>query len=69
MREKPHNEVAIPEEWSGEQAKTVWEFLETVMEAIWDVHGNKIENAVESEERLLLDAARGEPTTPDDCPF
>ena len=69
MKEKLHIEVAIPKDWTGKQAKTVWEFLESFMEAIWDVHGEEIDEAIEDEERMLLTAARGQPVPSDDFPF
>jgi hypothetical protein len=70
--EKLHIELAIPKDWNGKQAKTVWKFLENIMEAIWDVHGDEIDEAIEAEERRLLAAARGETLKKyqdDDFPF
>ena len=70
--EKLHIELAIPKDWTGKQAKTVWQFLENIMEAIWDVHGDEIDEAIEAEERRLLAAARGQPLEKlqdDDFPF
>lgn len=69
--EKLHIELSIPKEWNGNQAKTVFEFLEAVMGAIWDVHGDEIEEAINEEENRLLAAARGQPIKqyPDDFPF
>ena len=70
MKEKLHVELTVPKDWTGKQAKTVWEFLEFIMESIWDVHGEEIDEAVEDEERLLLAAARNKPVIPsDDFPF
>ena len=70
MKEKLHIEVTIPKDWTGKQAKTVWEFLESIMDAIWDVHGDDIDEAIEQEERTILAAARGQPINPpDDFPF
>ena len=70
--EKLHIEVAIPKDWTANQAKTVWEFLEIIMDAVFEVHGDEIEKAIETEERRLLDAARGQPlkrSQNDDFPF
>ena len=70
--QKLHIEVPIPKDWTGEQAKTVWEFLERSMEAIFEVPGDEIENDIETEERQLLAAARGQPFKKDpidDFPF
>lgn len=70
--QKLHIEVPIPKDWTGEQAKTVWEFMEAIMEAIFEVHGDEIENAIETEQRRFLAAARGEPLKQyqdDDFPF
>ena len=71
-QEKLHIEVPIPKDWTGNQAKTVWEFLENIMEAIWDAHGDEIDEAIETEEHRLLAAARGETLKEyqdDDFPF
>ena len=69
--QKLHIEVVIPKDWNRKQAKTVHEFLESIMEAIWDVHGDEIEEAINEEENRLLAAARGQPIKPypDDFPF
>jgi hypothetical protein len=70
--EKLHIELAIPKDWTGKQAKTVWEFLESIMDAIFEVHGDDIDEAIEVEQRRLLAAARGQPLKKqhdDDFPF
>jgi hypothetical protein len=69
--QKLHIEVVIPKDWNGKQAKTVYEFLEAIMGAIWDVHGDEIEEAINEEENRLLAAARGQSIEPytDDFPF
>ncbi|MCP4599718.1 MAG: hypothetical protein GY847_04125 [Proteobacteria bacterium] len=70
MKEKLHIELTVPKYWTGKQAKTVWEFLESIMEAIWEVHGDEIDEAIEEEQAYLLAAARGElPEPSDDYPF
>lgn len=69
MKDKLHIELIIPKDWTGKQAQTVWEFLESVMESIWDIHGEEIDKAIEKEEQMLRAAARGRPVTPDDFPF
>ncbi len=66
---KPRIEVEIPTDWTGEQAKTIWEFLtEEIAGAIYNVYGDRIEQAVEKKENLLERAARSE-LTEDDYPF
>ena len=68
MTYKPRTKVEIPTDWTGEQAKIIFEFLtEEIAEAIYNVHGERIERAVEKEETLLEKAARGQLT--DDYPF
>ena len=60
MKEKLHIELTVPKEWTGREAKAVWEFLESIMEAIGEVHADEIDEAIEAEQRYLLAAARGE---------
>ena len=69
--EKLHIELSIPKDWNGTQAKSVFEFLESIMDAIWEAHGDEIEKAVNAEENRLLAAARRQPVKPfpDDFPF
>ena len=70
MKEKLHIELTIPKDWNGKQAKVVWEFLSDILEAVWDVHGNEIDDVIEDEQRYILAAARGELKDPtDDYPF
>ena len=71
MKEKLHIELTVPKEWNGKQAKIVWEFLSDILEAIWEVHGDVIDEAIEEEQRYYLAAARGELTEEeaDDYPF
>lgn len=70
MNEKLHIELTIPKSWNGQQAYAVAEFLESIITAIWDVHGDGI--------IALIDAKRNEPqnlkqiqtpTTTEDYPF
>jgi hypothetical protein len=66
----PRNKIDIPKEWTGDQAKAVWEFLvEEIGSAIWNVHEKSILEAMEREETMLERAARGELTDDDDYPF
>jgi|GEM_PF-3276396 len=66
---KPRTSVEIPTDWTGEQAKIIWEFLvEEIAEAIYNLYGHRIERVIEKEETLLERAARAEPTD-DDYPF
>ncbi len=68
---KPKDKIHIPTDWTGEQAKIVWEFLvEEIGRAIWDVYDQKLTEAIEKEETLLERAARGEDEfANDDYPF
>ena len=66
---KPRTKVEIPTDWTGEQAKIIWEFLvDEIAEAIYNRYGRQIERVIEKEETLLERAARGE-LTEDDYPF
>ncbi len=66
---KPRTSIDIPIDWTGEQAKIVWEFLvEEIGTAIWNVYGNRIDEAIQREETRLELAARGE-LSDDDYPF
>ena len=68
MSYKPRTKVEIPTDWTGEQAKSVWEFIvEEIGEAIYNLYGERIERVIEKEETLLEQAARGELS--DDYPF
>jgi len=67
--EKLHIEVPIPKDWSGIQAKIVWQFLESIMDAIWEVHSDQIQEAIEFEESVLMNASRRIPTQTGDFPF
>lgn len=50
----PKDKIQIPTDWTGEQAKIVWEFLEEIGTAIWDVYGERIDEATENEESLWV---------------
>lgn len=67
--EKLHIEVPIPKDWSGIQAKIVWQFLDAVMDAIWEVHSDQIQEAIQFEESVLMNASRNIPSKTDDYPF
>jgi len=70
LKEKLHIELSIPKEWTGKQAKTFWVFLESIMEAIWEVHGDEINEVFREERTDFLAATRDElPEIFDDIPF
>jgi len=58
----------IPPDWTGEQAKAVWELLDEISTAVWDAHEEKILDAMNREETRLERAARGD-DPPDDSDF
>jgi len=67
-----NNKIHIPTEWTAEQAKAVWELLDDITSAIWDVHEKGILKAMHIEDSMLERAARGEDHEPfeeDDIPF
>ena len=55
------DKMRIPNDWTTDQAKAVWEFLEDIISAIWDVHFHALNEAMKKE-RALLD---GGPTSDD----
>ena len=66
------DKIYIPEAWTGEQALAVWEFLEEIGAAIWDVHEKAILKAmnVEDPNRHFSDAASRAVDDDEDCiPF
>ena len=67
------DKVYIPTEWTGEQAMAVWELLDEIGSAIWDVHEKAILKAMHIENSMLERAARGDdghdPVNDDDFPF
>jgi hypothetical protein len=69
MTENLHIEVTIPKDWTGIQAKIVWQFLESLMDAIWDVHGDQIQESIQFEESVLQNASQIHPGKTDDFPF
>jgi hypothetical protein len=75
---EPKNHIDIPNDWTPKQARFAWEFLEEICRAIWNVHGDRIEEVDEQEAAFIDRAARGELTkdeitnnilTDDDYPF
>ena len=52
--------IHIPPEWTAEQAHAVVEFLDDLSTAIWEIHEDKILEAMTKKETLLIKAARGE---------
>jgi hypothetical protein len=60
------DKIYIPEAWTGEQALAVWEFLEEIGSAIWDVHEKGILKAMNIKESMLIRAARGDDDFDDD---
>lgn len=69
MTEKLHIEVPIPKHWTGIQAKIVWQFLESLMDAIWEVHSDQIQEVIELEESVQRSAPRINSEKSDDYPF
>jgi len=69
MTEKLHIEVPIPKDWTGIQAKIVWQFLESLMDAIWEVHSDQIQEVIELEESVRRSASQNNPEKSDDYPF
>jgi uncharacterized protein YktA (UPF0223 family) len=72
MNSITRDNVPIPRNWTGEQAKAVLDFLDEIASAIWDVHEKALFEEIEKEkviwERNPLeddDHARDE----DDLPF
>lgn len=64
--------VHIPTEWTGEQAKAVWEFIDEIGSAIWDAHEEEILEAADREQTNRARAARGDDpdaTEQQDFPF
>ena len=61
--------LSVPKEWNGKQAKAVWVFLGSIMEAIWDVHGEEIVDAAEDEQQKRLLVPSDELPEYDDFPF
>lgn len=61
---KPKTSVEIPSDWTADQAKAVWEFLEEICSVIWDVHDKKLVEA------FMDDGSLPEPPKDDnDDPF
>ena len=62
--------VTIPLEWTGEHALTVVDFLDEISTAIWEVHDQKIVDAMNKRELLLEnpipDEDEGRPLRPED---
>jgi len=52
--------IHIPPDWTAEQAHAVVEFLDDLSTQIWEIHEQKILDAMEKKETLLIKAARGE---------
>ncbi len=70
MIEKLHIELTVPKEWTGKQAKIVWEFYDSIMEAIWEVHGDEIIEACEEEQKCFSDCTNSKLSKKiDDYPF
>jgi hypothetical protein len=61
------NKIYIPEAWTGEQALAVFEFLEEISAAVWDVHEKAILKAMNIKDptlRSLDQAAQPESDIP-----
>ena len=67
----------IPKNWTGEQAHAVVELLDTINAAVWDVHEEKIIDAMLKQNTVDIAPKRdGDPVAdnpdddiPDDIPF
>lgn len=72
MKEKLLIEIPIPMDWTGDQAKAVWEFFGTLAAAVWDTHEEEIIEVFEDE---ILEAEMKQkckinyPKSKDDIPF
>jgi hypothetical protein len=60
--------LTIPPEWTGEQVLAVVEFLDEISTAIWEVHDQKILDAMNKREReeSVPDEEDGRPLKPED---
>jgi hypothetical protein len=66
------DKVYIPTEWTPEQAMAVWELLDEISSAIWDVHEKGILKAFNTNESLLERADPSDDSdddSDDDYPF
>jgi hypothetical protein len=50
---KLNDKIQIPTHWSAEQAQTVWEFLQEICSAIWDVHDQNLVDLYLKEQAIL----------------
>jgi len=73
MKSTLKNKITIPKNWTGDEAKIVWEFLENIIVAIWNVHFNALDEAIKRENALLERTPGGDDIhrriTDDDYPF
>jgi hypothetical protein len=80
MKYIPKDKIQIPPDWNGDQAKALWEFLEEIATAIWEIHEDAILKAFDKENAFLEQAARDDEHEPvihtdfhadfdDDIPF
>ena len=66
------DKVYIPTEWTGKQALAIWEFLEEIATAIWEVHETGILKALHIENSMLEPPDHGDDhdcMEEDDIPF
>ena len=59
--------VTIPPEWTGDQAKAVWEFLEELSAQIWQLHEEGILQAAQKRNSTTHEIH--EPTEDANLPF
>ncbi len=59
--------ITIPTEWTPEEALTVAYFLESIMLAIWETHGDQMSRQLQVVlKQGCLSAQRDDPDDPDD---
>lgn len=62
-----NSKIYIPNDWSTQQAFAVFDFLEDILAAIWDLYGNDF---LETNDKSITQASAHEYKNPlDDLPF
>ncbi len=69
MKEKLNIELTVPMDWTGREAHTVWEFLESIMNAVSEVHGDEIEQVTDSDSRRTTAREELSPKEIDDSDY
>ncbi|HEY3847171.1 MAG TPA: hypothetical protein VGL95_08665 [Acetobacteraceae bacterium] len=66
MRTMPAVSVLIPASWTPEQALAVLELLNDLQDALWAVHGDRIQDMLQQEQGFAAaDLQSGEPSNDD----